>query len=72
VTITRTGAGEPTVSTVTNSQGYYGFTSVPATTGGLTYTITPTLSGDTFTPSSVSATVTTTTNATGVNFAVSG
>jgi hypothetical protein len=68
VTITRTGGGQPTVTTTTNSQGYYGFSNNPATVGGVTYTITPTKTGKTFSPTSLPATVTTTSNATGINF----
>ena len=68
VTITRTGGGAPTVTVKTNSQGYYGISNNPATVGGVTYTITPSKTGKTFTPVSAPAIVTTTTNATGVNF----
>jgi hypothetical protein len=68
VTITRSGGGQPTVIVKTNSQGYYGFSSNPATVGGVTYTITPSKTGKTFTPTSAPATVTTTSNATGVDF----
>ena len=68
VTLTRTGGGQPTVTAKTNSKGYYGFSSNPASVGGITYTITPSLTGKTFTPTSRTAMVTTTTNATGVNF----
>jgi hypothetical protein len=68
VTLTRTGGGQPTVTTKTNSQGYYGFSNNFATVGGVTYTITPSKTGQTFSPTSASANVTTTSNATGVNF----
>ncbi|MEA2644175.1 MAG: large repetitive protein, partial [Chloroflexota bacterium] len=68
VTITRTGGGAPTATVKTNSQGYYGISNNPATVSGVTYTITPTKTGKTFTPPSASANVTTTVNATGVNF----
>ena len=68
VTITRTGGGAPTVAVKTNSQGYYGISNNPATVGGVTYTITPSKTGKPFTPTSASATVTTTSNSTGVDF----
>jgi hypothetical protein len=68
VTITRTGGSGPTVVVKTNSQGYYGFSNNPATVAGVTYTITPSKTGKSFTPVSAPATVTTTSNATGVNF----
>jgi hypothetical protein len=68
VTLTRSGGGQPTVTVQTNSQGYYGFSTDPATVTGITYTITPTKAGKTFTPASAPATVTTTSNATGINF----
>jgi hypothetical protein len=68
VTVTRSGGGHASTSVKTNSQGYYGISSNPATAGGITYTITPSLTGGTFTPASASATVTSTTSASGVNF----
>jgi hypothetical protein len=69
VTLTRTGGGgQPTVTTKTNSQGYYGFSNNFATVAGVTYTITPSKTGQLFTPTSAPATVTTTSNATGVDF----
>jgi len=68
VTLTRSGGAQPNATVKTNSQGYYGFTMVPATAGGLTYTITPSLTGSTFTPTSASATVSTTADATGISF----
>ena len=52
----------------TNSQGYCGFSNDPASAGRITYTITPTKTGQTFTPTSAPATVTTSSNATGINF----
>jgi hypothetical protein len=68
VTVTRSGGGQPTVTVKTNSQGYFGFSNNFATVGGVTYTITPSKTGKTFTPTSAPATVTTTFNATGINF----
>lgn len=68
VTITRTGGGAPTATVVTNSKGYYGFSAVPATAGGVVYTLTPTLAGQTFTPGVLGATVSTTVNASGEDF----
>jgi titin len=50
VKVTRTGS---TTSVLTNSAGYYTFTNVPSGT----YTITPSLSGHTFTPTSKSVTI---------------
>jgi hypothetical protein len=68
VTLTRTGGSQPTVTVKTNAQGYYGFSQNFATPGGVMYTITPTLTGHTFTPTSAPATVSTTVNATGIDF----
>lgn len=68
VVLTRSGGGQPSVTVKTNSQGYYGFSAVTSTVAGLTYTITPTNATHTFTPAALNATVSTTVNATGVNF----
>jgi hypothetical protein len=68
VTITRSGGGQPSTLVKTDSQGYYGFSSDPAGSGGTTYTITPSLSGASFTPASAPATVTPTASASGINF----
>jgi Calx-beta domain/Carboxypeptidase regulatory-like domain len=67
-TITRSGGSQPTATVKTNSQGYYGFSNVPVVVANRTYTITPTATGKTFTPTSLNAVVNTTTNATGVDF----
>jgi hypothetical protein len=68
VTITRSGGGQPMVKVKTNSQGYYGFSNDPASSGGTTYTLTPSKTGTTFTPTSSNATVTSTSSSTGNNF----
>jgi hypothetical protein len=69
VTVTSTASGQPAATATTNSQGYYGFTKLKTSAGGITYTLTPTLSGHTFTPTSLSATLTTATTAiSGKNF----
>ena len=69
VTVTSTASGQPTATATTNSQGYYGFTKLKTSSGGITYTLTPTLSGHTFTPTTLSATLTNaTTSISGKNF----
>jgi hypothetical protein len=68
VTITRSGGGQPSVKVKTNSQGYYGFSNDPASSGGTTYTLTPSMGSTTFTPTSSNATVTSTSSSTGNNF----
>jgi hypothetical protein len=68
VTVTLTGGTQPSVKVVTDSLGYYGFSAVAASVSGTTYTVTPTATGHTFTPVSLNATVSTTANATGINF----
>ncbi len=68
VTVTLTGGTQPSTKVTTNVQGYYGFSAVSASAGGTTYTVTPTLTGHTFTPAALNETVSTTANASGVNF----
>lgn len=68
VTVTLTGGIQASTKVTTNSQGYYGFSAVATTAGGTSYTVTPTLTGQTFTPASLNTSVSTTSNATGVNF----
>jgi len=68
VTMTLTGGITATTKVTTNAQGYYGFSSLASASGGTIYTVTPTLTGGTFTPASSSATVSPTTNAPGTNF----
>ena len=68
VTVTLTGGTQPTSKVTTDSQGYYGFSAVSASAGGTIYTVTPTLTGHTFTPAALNETVSTTVDATGVNF----
>ena len=68
VTVTLSGGIQPSTSVTTNSQGYYGFSAVAATAGGTNYLVTPSATGHTFSPAALNATVSTTVNATGVNF----
>ncbi|MGA2835769.1 MAG: Calx-beta domain-containing protein [Acidimicrobiales bacterium] len=68
VTMTLSGGITPTTTVKTNSQGYYGFSGLASVSGGTSYTVTPTLTGQTFTPSALSETVTPTTSAPGTNF----
>ena len=68
VTVTLTGGTQPTTKVTTDSQGYFGFSAVSASAGGTTYQVTPSATGHTFSPAAANATVSTTTNATGVNF----
>ncbi|TMC92287.1 MAG: hypothetical protein E6J12_03270 [Chloroflexi bacterium] len=50
VTVTRSGGGQPAAVVKTDSQGYYGFSQNPSSVGGITYTITPSATGHTFSP----------------------
>jgi hypothetical protein len=68
VTMTLTGGTQPSTKVTTDSQGYYGFSAVAATVAVTNYTVTPTSTGHTFSPVSLTAPVSTTTNATGINF----
>jgi hypothetical protein len=71
VTMTLTGGITASTTVVTNAQGYYGFSNLASVSGGTIYIVTPTLSGDTFTPNSLSETVSPTVNAPGANFTAS-
>lgn len=68
VTVTLTGGSIAATKVTTDSQGYYGFSAVPAVVAATNYTVTPTSTGHTFTPASLTAPVSTTANATGINF----
>ena len=68
VTMTLTGGISASTAVVTNAQGYYGFSNLASVSGGTIYIVTPTLSGKTFTPDSLSETVSPTVNAPGANF----
>lgn len=68
VTLTLTGGTIAATKVTTDSQGYYGFSAVPAVVTVTNYTVTPSNTGHTFTPVSLNAPVSTTANAIGVNF----
>ena len=65
VSVLRSGS---TSKATTNAGGYYGFSSVPASSAGVSYTVTPSKTGYSFNPVSQNAVVKTTQNATDVNF----
>ena len=68
VTVTRTGGAQPTAIATTNSAGVYGFSLVPTSAGGKTYTITPSSGGHTFAPANQMTTLVTGADATLPNF----
>jgi hypothetical protein len=68
VTVTTTGGITASTKVTTNAQGYYGFSNLASISGGTIYVLTPSLTGKSFTPTSLAETVSPTVDATGANF----